>query len=486
MYRKKKSRFKQKKGIALVVVLIFVTIFSTLAVAMFTMSSNNTIVANNLHTANEARSAAESGLEVVRYQLNQFEVLSTVPDADRFGLLTTFLGDYLTNNNGLSYTFDGTTFAIGSSDNPIALDSNRGFYAELHYDDAIPVKRETGLIETTVGVAFTVVGVSDGISRTINGGFTYGEKENISSVFDFGVATKGPLSLEGNILLDGVNIAVESDVYIESMDYTNALEIIGNSQIAGDVKIVNPDGTVTLQGGQAGIGGETGTAAIENHVDIGVDQTNFPIPDTSHFEQYVTGITLDSTNIDTYSTTGGTFENIRIAANTNPHFSADVQLNGVIFIETPNVVTFTGNVDIAGIIIGDGDVTDNSGTNQINITGNVSSTSVSELPVETYGDLTTEIGTFMMVPGFAVDFGGSFDTLNGCIAANGVSFSGNAGGVIGGSVLNYSNEPMGLSGNSDLFFNRSNTTDVPAGFTPVYDIVIRYQPISYSEVANAL
>ena len=482
MLRKKRHDRKKQNGIALILALVFVAIFSTLSMAMFTMSSSNTLIADNLHEANDARTAAESGLEVLRYQLSQFEVLSTVPDADRFGLLTTFLEDYLTDNSGLSYTFDGTTFAIGSSGNPISLDSSRGFYAELYYDDTIPVKRDTGLIETTSGVAFNIVGINNGISRTIRGGFTYGEKETISSVFDFGVATKGPLGLSGNILLDGVNIAVESDVYIESMNYNNALEIIGNSQIAGDVKIVNPDGTVTLQGGQAGIGGETGSEAIENHVEIGVDETNFPIPDTDHFEQYVTGMTIDSANIDTYSTTGGTFENIRIAAGTNPHFSGDVQLNGVIFIETPNVVTFTGNVDIAGIIVGDGDVTDNSGTNQINITGNVSSTSVSELPVETYGNLTTEIGTFMMTPGFAVDFGGSFDTLNGCIAANGVSFSGNAGGVIGGSVLNYSDEPMELSGNSDLYFNRSNTTDVPAGFTPVYDIVVRYQPVSYEEL----
>ncbi|MBL7215089.1 MAG: pilus assembly PilX N-terminal domain-containing protein [Phycisphaerae bacterium] len=474
MYCKDKSRLKRKhRGIALIISMIFIAIFSTLAMAMFTMSSNNTITANNFHQANESRVAAESGLEVIRYYLGQFEVSSTVSEEQWYSLLTSSLQDSMTLS-GLSCAIDGTTFTIGSSQSPVLLGSitNRGFYAEL----------QPGLVMTpnglTDGITFRVTGVNNGISRLIEGGFTYGVEENVNSVFDFGVATKGPLSLQGNILLDGVNIAVESDVYIESMNETNALEIIGNSQIAGDVKIVNPDGTVTLQGGKAGIGGETGSDAIENHVDIGVAATEFPIPDTDHFEQYVTGITIDSS---TDTSNNATYENIRIAAGTNPHFSGDVQLNGIIFIETPNVVTFSGNVDITGIIIGDGDVTDNSGTNQINITGNISSSSVSNLPVETYGELTEEVGTFMMAPGFAVSFGGSFGTLNGAIAANGVTFFGNAGGEIGGSILNYSDEPMTLSGNSDLYFNRSGITDIPAGFVPVYDIVIHYQPVSYSE-----
>ncbi|GAH97279.1 unnamed protein product, partial [marine sediment metagenome] len=70
------------------------------------------------------------------------------------------------------------------------------------------------------------------------------------------------------------------------------------------------------------------------------------------------------------------------------------------------------------------------------------------------------------VAGFSVSFGGNFETLNGAIAANGIEFFGNAGGTIDGSVINYSGSPMTLSGNSDLFFNRSGTDQMPAGFGP--------------------
>ena len=85
-----------------------------------------------------------------------------------------------------------------------------------------------------------------------------------------------------------------------------------------------------------------------------------------------------------------------------------------------------------------------------------------------------------MAPGFHVAFGGSFSSLSGAIAGNGIEFFGNAGGTINGSIINYSNESVTLSGNSDLSFNRSGIEDVPVGF--VSEIVLHYDPESYSEL----
>jgi hypothetical protein len=284
------------------------------------------------------------------------------------------------------------------------------------------------------------------------------------------------LSLSGNIELEGVNVSVEASVYIVSENSNLALSIIGNSQIAGDVSIGNPIASVDLQGGQAGIGGETGQDAINNHVSFGVPPSEFPEPDPSQFESFVTPL---DPNIDTSA--DATLENVRIAPNTNPTFSGQVILKGIVYIETPNVVTFIGGADITGIIVGDGDIQDNSCANQIIFRGNVDSHPITELPQEAqFNGLHDQTGTFVMAPGFHVSFGGSFSTLSGAIAGNGVEFFGNAGGTINGSVINYSDEEMTLSGNSDLYFNRSGTTEVPAGFVP--EIVLEYNPSSYSEV----
>ncbi|MGI6271642.1 MAG: hypothetical protein ACOYLD_04750 [Anaerohalosphaeraceae bacterium] len=48
-------------------------------------------------------------------------------------------------------------------------------------------------------------------------------------------------------------------------------------------------------------------------------------------------------------------------------------------------------------------------------------------------------------------------------------------------MINYADAPMTLSGNSDLYFNRSGITEVPAGFEP--EIILWRVPESYNEVA---
>jgi Tfp pilus assembly protein PilX len=62
-----KSAHLRHKGVVLIVAMIFVLIFSALAVSMATMSGANVQLASNHHKVNSALSAAESGLECGRY-----------------------------------------------------------------------------------------------------------------------------------------------------------------------------------------------------------------------------------------------------------------------------------------------------------------------------------------------------------------------------------------------------------------------------------
>ena len=462
----KKRYSRKRKGIALVIAMVFVMVFSALSVAMFSMSSNNSLVAANLHTVNEARSAADSGLEVLRYYVNQVVIDGLIPANDRFDSLANQIVT-LANADSSSmaiYNDSGTPPHIhfGFSGSPVTLnsDGDNYFYAEITPD-------------STEGALFSITGEAGQVDRTIEGGFGYGVRNN--SVFDYGVASKGAVETS-SISLDGVSLRVEADMYIESLTSDLALAM-KNSQIAGDVEIVNPDGYVTISGATS-IGGETGVNAITNHVEIGVEPTEFPQPNPTHFEQYVNGATIDSTNLVDYSS-NATLNNVRIAAGTNPTFDGNTTINGVLYIEQPNVVTIKGGATINGVIVGNGDLTDNSGTNQIIFEGSVNSSSVASLDAATYGNLTNETGTFVMAPGFAVSMGGDFGTLNGCIAANGFTTYGNASGTIGGSIVNYSPEVMVLGGN-DLYFNRSGITDIPAGFVP--DVVVYYDASQYDEV----
>jgi len=458
------KRHKNRKGAALLMSMIVLTILSTWAVAMYSISGTNVQLAENQCKADGARASAESGVEVMRYWLSHFAVPGDTAASAVFGLLANSLASDLADNgvSQMAPSYSGSTIGIASV--PLNSSTEQSFSAQITEEP----NKETIRVDVT--------GTYGSASRRIQ--FAYKIDTRADNVFDYGVATKGPLSLAGNILLDGVTISLESDVYIESENSILALSIIGNSQIAGDVHIGNSLATVDLQGGKAGIGGETGSDAIDKHVSFGVAPTEFPTPNPDYFKHYATSVIDSSTD----TTADATFENVRIAAGTNPNFSGHVTLEGIVFIETPNVVTFTGGSTVTGIIVGNGDTDDDSGTNQINFVGNVDSRPVKDLPQEPQFDgIRDEQGTFLMAPGFLCTFGGSFNTLNGAIAGNGIEFFGNAGGTVAGSILNYADRDMTLSGNSDLLFNRSGTVEIPAGFVP--EIVLNYDPDSYSEVA---
>jgi Tfp pilus assembly protein PilX len=463
MQRSKCTTQRRRRGSALVLSIMFLAIFSALAVAMATVSGTNVQMAENHRKADATRACASSGIEVVRYWMNQVTISGTTAADQRFAQIGASLTSALADAGVTNFNAVTTESTIAISE--VSLDSNRGqsFSALLTKIDNDHMQLD-------------VTGHYGPLDKTIRTHYLFAERAD--TVFDFGVASRGPVSLSGNVELEGVNIEVESNAYIDCSDLL-ALSIIGNSHIAGNVKIVNSLAFVDLQGGKAGIGGETGQEAVDNHVTFGVQPATFPEMVPSEFFNLVSLTELDP-NMDTSA--DATFENVIVPANMNPTFSGHATLKGLVWIETPNVITFTGGADVTAIIVGDGDQTDNSGTNILNFKGNVDGGDIADLPAEEtqFDGLRDSSGTFIIAPGFHVSFGGSFDALCGAIAANGIEFYGNAGGEIQGSIINYSDNEMTLSGNSDLYFNRSGLDEVPAGFVP--EIILEYDASSYSEV----
>jgi hypothetical protein len=459
------KKSSHRSGVALIMSMIFILIFSALTISLATLSNTNAQIANNQKKLNLAYSSAESGLDVSKYWLKNVYMAYTVAPEDRFGVLANFVeADLEAVNINLLKTYDSDGAIDSISLNDI------GFNSSLGQSFTALVKPDPANIDQ---LQMYITGTGSDVQKTILVNYIYGTRAH--NVFDFGIATKGPLNLIGSVSVSGANIEVDSSVYIET-DAPEALSIIGKSSIGGDVSITNVDAGVSL-GSNASVGGEKMPNAID-HVFKGAPTTEFPVPMPDYFEKYVQ-TTYDPNNILTE------YSNVRIPLGTNPSFAGGVIFNGVLYIESPNIVTFTGHVTINGIIVGNGDLNDNSGTNKIIFLGTVDSNPVTDLDANNpdYAELTNETGTFLMAPGFSVDFGGDFETPNGAIAANGVKFSGNAGGIIQGSVINYSNVPMELSGNSALLFNRTADGEVPAGFGP--EIILHFIPESYTEVAQS-
>ena len=217
--------------------------------------------------------------------------------------------------------------------------------------------------------------------------------------------------------------------------------------------------------------------AIDNHVFAGVDPVDFPEPETAYFQPYATGDVIDSsTDLNAY---GNTLINCSIAAGTNPVFPKSVTIQGILFIESPNIVTFGKNVALQGIIVGDGDASVDPATDRIDIIGNFAS---GDYPAGAEFDaIRSEAGSSIVAPGFAISFQGNFSTLEGVVAVSGVHFSGNVAAQVKGTIINYSDTPMIIEGNATMNFDRANSVKIPAGFDLYREL--DYEPSMYSETA---
>jgi hypothetical protein len=455
-----KSVHPKRKGAVLIIAMIFVVIFSALAVSMASMSGTNAQLASNQHKVGCALGSATSGLEVQRHWLTPVTMPSSTPINKYFSTIMNTL-EYDLDANSISNIILKKNLGTIS---PVTLDSTTGqtFSGLMRISDSNSCVLE---VYATGG---------DGqITRTIKVDFDIEPYK--WPIFNYGLATKGPLNYTGNPTTTGATAAWEADIYIESTGSDTALSVAGNTNFDGDIMIGNPAANATF-GGDVIIDGDNGQTAIDNHVFIGVDPVEFPEPDTARFQPYATGDVIDATTV--IADTPNPLVNVTIAANTNPTFTKGKQIQGILLIKSPNVVTFD-NVDLQGIIVGEGDVTANPVTDRIDVLGNFAS---GPYPAGAEFDaIRAEEGSSIVAPGFAMSFQGNFSTLEGVVAVSGVHFSGNVAAEIKGTIINYSDQPMVVEGMATMNFDRSASTKVPAGFDTLR--VLTYKPSSYDEFA---
>jgi len=456
---KKKSAQLNQRGAVLIISIIFVLIFSALAVSMATLSGTNVQLASNQQKVDSALASTESGQEALRYWLTNVKIPSSTPPSDYFGAIVSTL-QYDLDANSISNI---TVYNDGSIP-PVALHSASGqsFEGEILID-----ANDLNILQVYT------TGGSGQITRTIR--VHYNIEPYEYPIFDFGLATKGPVHFLGNPTIRGVNSYSEADIFIESGNTNLAMLVTGNTNFDGDISIGNATANADFWG-DVKIGGDQGQTAIDNHIHTGVESPEFPLPDTQHFVQYATGNIIDSSTDTSHHMT---LTNAKIEAGTNPTFEGNIIIEGILYIEQPNIVTFERNVALNGMIVGDGDAY-NPGTNSISFCGNFAANPYP--PGAEFDAIRSETGSSIVAPGFSASFSGNFAALGGVMAVSGAHFSGNVNAMVKGTILNYSDNPTTVMGNATLNFDRSDNIKVPAGFDT--HRILTYNPASYEELAN--
>lgn len=427
------------RGSVLIVVMVFTIIFGVLAAGYLSATATNVEGARLQAESQRAYVAAESGLGWARTALpavilppvpaEPAETLQAVADALN---ATLGAGDF----GGAQATVDGATLTCPS----VVLGMPGG---EATFTMRIASVGDEVYRLESMGTA--------GDSRATVA-MEFEAEPDVRLITDFGLASRSRIVLQGNARVDGANAPSEGSLLSTNQIYMDPVSIIGSVYVSGNVAITNPDGNVKLKGNSE-VGGD---------IMIGVSDPPFPTLDPSIFEPYATN-TLDP-SISTYSS-DMVLSNVRIPAGTNPTFSAGVQINGVVYVESPNVVKFAGHTSVTGVIVAEEPVgTLDVVSNSITFTGDTSSQGVEALPdTAEYAGLRDKTGTFLLTPGYAVEFQGSFTSINGSIAASKVCFTGDATGTVSGSVLNYHDTDMEILGSSHITIDHSNVDDGPAG-----------------------
>ena len=457
-----------RRGVSALIAMMYLVLFSTLAVGFYASTNTSVQVSSNDQKIARALLAAESGMDFMRYQM---ALVVVPPETTEDQLWPELI-------KSLRAQLDGTGNLAGKSihsDNEIVR-------IPASPNEFIRTQSGGGEFQATISNKGHKVMVSvrgrygDAASLGRGVQMEFGLAEKAHKIFDYGIATKGSVATGGSAKITGATDSAQGSILATSMTNPTPVSVMG-PLVSGDISIVNPSGVVAVGSG-ASVGGTSDPAQIAEHIHKGVEEPEFPTINTDVFKTFVTD---PVTGLPRYYAGGSTLENVVIRANTNPTFAGGATIRGVVYVETPNVITFRGNTTVQGLLVGPNSPTGNLSTNVFNFAGTVQVQGVQTLP-DSFGGLKKMTGSFLLAPGFAASFTGNFGRIDGSLVADRFSFSGSATGTIVGTIINMKDNLMNVGGSSEVIIAGNGTNNFPAGlyFSKKYEAL----PDTYEELRN--
>jgi hypothetical protein len=461
------QRLRQRghRGIASLLAMLYLIIFSALALGFYTAVTTSAQLAHNDERGMGAQIAAESGLQYLRYQLGLVRFPSNTPSDKIFSELFKDLQAQTLNApnlGGRSIAMAGDTIYLpgGGDSYFIPLDAaGAGFRATItDMGETVQGKRHLRLMKARVVGRYRGSVISRAIEMDFVGDF------QPWNIFDFGVATRGPINVSGSGGVFGPS-SLEGSVLTTSQ---LATPVTIGSTIAGDIYLTNAKGNAALSN-SASIGGTT-AADKYTHVHKGVDAPDFPVVDSAPFLPFATNPYISGQSV---------YRNTLIPPNTNPNFSGSVTIEGVMYVKYPNRLKFVSKVKVNGLIIVENGATPSS-NNSIDFGGGMDAVGMESLPdtsdfPESMRKLT---GSVLLAPGFSVTMRGSAGTIGGTMLADSFDLGGGAGGIVKGNIIGVG--PGGFSIGGQASIQRTRSEELPAGL--IVDFTFRPQMKTYTEV----
>jgi hypothetical protein len=437
-FRKPKSTPAGRRAFVSVLALFLVCILVALAIAAVNSTSLGLVMSSNFDSALSARLAAESGLSFLANRLAHSGVngclrgktlLKAVADDLREDLVGT------ANLNGEDVGYDGTTVTVPESPHEIVFD-NRSFSARITL-----LSYDTLRLQVT---GYHTSGAGSGQVRA---------KQTVSldyqavgnAAFGYGICSKGPMTMSMNTFIMGVTDPDDGSIYSGA---TGLAITDGSGRISGNVVTSDPNATISM-----------GSTVIDGDILDDVPPITMPQVDRALYAPFVQRIVDSNTN-----TSSGTFNNIRIKANTNPVFG-DVTIQGVMYIESPNNIQFPNNPTLTCVMVADDPPTGSpDSANYIYFENNATFDSIDRLPDSNdFAQLRKLGGTAILAPGFTMEFKNN-GFIAGTVALKSLIAKNNMSSTVDGGLLIYGNGGLTVKNNYTFNVDRSQYSGVPRGF----------------------
>jgi len=455
-----KRRTRQHRGMTAMLAMLFLVLFSTLAIGFYASTTTSSQMSTNDQQIGKAYMAAESGMDFMRYQLSKVSIPPNTPSNQVISSLYTNL---CTQMNG-SPNLGGQTISLSS--NTILIPGNSNSAIKL--DSGVDSRFSATITDWAGEIVVKVDGLNGdaGVRRAFTMDFT--RQQHTSSVFDYAIASKGQIVMSKGTVTGAAGVSPAIATLMSAQDASGAINMSGGT-VGGDLNVVDTANNASITGGSAG-----GTSIVSqikaNHLHV-VDAPEFPTVDPTVYKQYAT---------NTYVSGAKTQQNIIIKPGTNPKFNANDTVQGIVYIQSPNQVTMNGNFNLQGFIVMESGA---STTDSISMKGNLT---MSPLPNSAqFNALRATSGVAILAPNAALSMTGSAGgNVKGNIIVKSFSYSGASSLAIDQGTL------MALSPNADaidvntaktITFTATGASNLPKiGLT--YSTYYSPNPTSYQEV----
>ena len=226
-------KMQERKGSALVMTVIMMSFLLTLALTLSQLSVAEIRHSESQAIGGKAHDIAGSGLSFMTFIFRGCYLGSSTNEENILSRLETELTDQLANQSEM----DGTPSVAGSTISVPAIALGGGsFTTTLTYIDADPIELQ-----------MQVTGTFNGTSRTVQR--TFRSSAITSGVFQYGIATKGTISVKGNATIAG--LTPDQDAAATILSCSNeaiAIEVGGSAEITGDLFVTGVD-SINIKGG---------------------------------------------------------------------------------------------------------------------------------------------------------------------------------------------------------------------------------------------